>query len=259
MEMIETKTVRQELLDDGRILRLILDAGKGNVIGSAVIGDLRRILESVAKARSVRAVVIDHAGGHFSFGASVDEHVPGEVEKMLPAFHALARELLALGVPLVSAVRGMCLGGGLEVAILADRIVASPTAKFGQPEMALGVFAPIGSALLPRRIGSFAAADLLLSGRVIGVEEAKGFGLVAEIADDPTEAALGWIREHLLPKSASSLRFASHAARRPWLEGFQADLEHLEALYLEELMATPDAREGITAFIEKRKAKWEDD
>lgn len=258
METIQTETLRQELLDGGKILRLVLDAGKGNVIAGKVIGELRNVAAAARASAPLRAIVLDHEGDHFSFGASVEEHAPGAVDDMLPAFHALARELLELDIALVAVVRGMCLGGGLEVALLADRIVASPTAKFGQPEMSLGVFAPIGSALLPRRIGSFRAADLLLTGRVIKVEEATDFGLVAEVADDPTEAALAWVREHLVPKSAASLRFATRAARRQWLPGFEADLEDLEGLYLTELMATHDAPEGIAAFLEKRKAEWTD-
>ncbi|MEW6071189.1 MAG: enoyl-CoA hydratase/isomerase family protein [Planctomycetota bacterium] len=258
METITTETVRAETLDGGRIQRVVLDAGKGNVIGMRVIRDLRDVLGRVSGARQLCAIVLDHAGDHFSFGASVDEHVPGQVEEMLPRFHALAREVLAARVPALCAVRGMCLGGGLEVALLADRVFAAPGAKLGQPELLLGVFAPIGSALLPRRIGSFAAADLLLSGRVVGAEEARALGLVGEIAADPGAAALAWARQHLAPKSASSLRYAAAAARLAWSEAFLADLARLEETYLTDLMATHDAREGIAAFLEKRKPSWTD-
>jgi len=121
-----TDTVRVELLDDGRIARVVLAAGKGNVIGLKVIQDLEEVLGKVGETKSLCAIVLDHEGDHFSFGASVDEHVPGEVEKMLPRFHGLAGKLLKLRVPVLGVVRGMCLGGGLEVAILADRIFAAP-------------------------------------------------------------------------------------------------------------------------------------
>ncbi len=258
MDKTDSKTARAELLDDGRIMRLVLDAGKGNVIGMRVIADLGELLEQARTTKSLRALVLDHEGDHFCFGASVDEHVPGKAEEMLPQFHDLAKDLLQLSIPVVCAVRGMCLGGGLEVACLADRIFVSPNAKLGQPEMMLGVFAPIGSALLPRRIGSMPAADLLLSGRIVKAEEAREMGLVSEIVDDPSEAALAWVREHLLPKSASSLRFAAMAARRAWADDFLVDLEHLEAVYMEDLMATHDAVEGINAFLEKRDPEWKD-
>ena len=258
MEAITTDTVRGEPLDDGRILRIVLSAGKGNVVGMKVIRDYQEILGRVGEMKSLCAILLDHDGDHFSFGASVDEHVPGEVEQMLPMFHGLAKTVLGLSIPTLAAVRGMCLGGGLEVAILADRVFCSPTAKFGQPEMQLGVFAPIGSALLPRKMGSSPATDLLLSGRIIGAEEAHGFGLVGEVCDDPAANALAWARKYLVPKSASSLRFAAQAARRTWCDAFLSDLDHLEAVYLKELMATHDAKEGIHAFLEKRDPAWVD-
>jgi cyclohexa-1,5-dienecarbonyl-CoA hydratase len=258
MPETEAKGVVLEKLDDGKLVHLTLDAGKGNVISGAVIAELREAATSIAGMTAARAVIIDHTGKHFSFGASVPEHVPGQVEKMLPALHGMARELLALDLPILVAVRGFCLGGGLELALLGDRIFAAPGAGFGQPELNLGVFAPIGSALLPRAVGSRNAADLLLSGRTIKLEEARSMGLVQEEAEDPAAAALSWAREHLVPKSAAAMRLATRAARSTWLPAFLTDLDRLEGEYLGELMGTHDAVEGLTAFLEKREACWED-
>ncbi len=112
MNTIKTDTVRAEPLDDGRLVRLVLDAGKGNVIGLKVIRDLEDVLAKLGEMKSLCAIVLDHEGDHFCFGASVDEHVPGEVEEMLPRFHALAGKFLKLRVPVLCAVKGMCLGGG---------------------------------------------------------------------------------------------------------------------------------------------------
>jgi cyclohexa-1,5-dienecarbonyl-CoA hydratase len=176
---------------------------------------------------------------------------------MLPAFHALARELLELSIPVACAVRGACLGGGLELALLADRIFVAPDAKLGQPEILLGVFAPLGSALLPRRIGASAAADLLLTGRTIPAEEATRLGLAQVLAQDPGAEALAWARE-VCGKSAAALRRATRAARLAWMPGFLADLAAVEELYLQDLMKTKDAAEGIRAFLEKREPTWED-
>jgi len=258
MSETRPRTIRVERLEDGKILRITLDAGKGNVLTSQLISEMRDSLGIARNSPSLRALVIDHEGKDFSFGASVDEHMPDRVADMLRAFHSLARELLELHVPIIAAVSGNCLGGGLELACLADRVIASQDAKLGQPEINLGVFAPIGSALLLRKISSMAAANLLLSGRIINAEEAHRIGLVAGISQSPGEAAMNWVCVHLLPKSASSLHFATQAARRTWVDAFFADLEYLETLYLEELMVTHDAVEGITAFLEKRDPVWQD-
>jgi cyclohexa-1,5-dienecarbonyl-CoA hydratase len=250
--------VRSELLEEGRILRVVLDAGKGNVITSAVIAELRAVLARHGAGSQLRGWVLDHAGPHFSFGASVDEHAPGEVERMLPLFHGLVRDIVLFDVPFLACVRGSCLGGGLEIALLAERVFAAPAARFGQPEVRLGVFAPVGSLLLPRLIGPQRAADLLLSGRTIEVEEARAIGLVAQIADDPGRAAETWWREHLLQKSAAALRHGTSILRRELRRWFFSALEEAQQAYLGPLMATHDAREGIAAFLEKRPARWED-
>jgi cyclohexa-1,5-dienecarbonyl-CoA hydratase len=250
--------VRSEELEAGRILRLSLDAGKGNVLGREALGELREALTLLGTAPGRCAIVLDHEGRDFSWGASVPEHAPGEVHGMLRRLHELAAELLALQVPLLAAARGLCLGGGLELALLADRLFLAPGARLGQPEVLLGVFAPIGSALLPRLIGPRPAAELLLSGRQLDAQEALRLGLAAAIAEDPGAAALAWAREHLCAKSAAALRQATRAARRAWAPGFLADLAALEAQYLDELMLTHDAREGIQAFLERRPPRWED-
>lgn len=177
---------------------------------------------------------------------------------MLPAFHALALELLALERPLLAAVGGACLGGGLELGCTADLLFASPSASFGQPEIALGVFAPLGSLLLPRRIGAGAAADLLLSGRRIDASEALRIGLARELAADPAAAARAWIGQHLVGRSAEALRHATRAARASWWPDFATRLAALERAYLVDLQAAHDAREGIAAFLDKRAPRWED-
>jgi cyclohexa-1,5-dienecarbonyl-CoA hydratase len=155
------------------------------------------------------------------------------------------------------AVRGQCLGGGLEVALAGGPIFAAPDAQFAQPEMKLGVFAPAASVLLPYRVNQTAAEDLLLSGRTIGAEEAQRIGLVHRVADDPEAAALAWFHEQLQGKSAASLTLALDAARGAMRRDVRARLAEVERLYLERLMATRDANEGLVAFLAKRKANWE--
>ena len=252
------KTIRVEELEGGRCFRIRLASGKGNVLDARMIGELREALALVGREPRARACLLDHEGAHFSFGASVPEHRPGEVGEMLPRLHALVADQMELDVPMLVSVRGACLGGGLELAALAERIFAAPDARFGQPEVALGVFAPVGSLVLPELVGPRDALDLLLTGRSVGADEALAMGLVAEVVDDPGEAALCWAREHLFPKSASALRFATRAARCARNRRLLEHLSELERIYLHELMHTHDAVEGVEAFLQKREPRWED-
>jgi cyclohexa-1,5-dienecarbonyl-CoA hydratase len=137
-----------------------------------------------------------------------------------------------------------------------NRVYAAPDARLGQPEIALGVFAPVASLLLPHRVGRAAAEDLCLSGRTIGAEAALHIGLVEELAEDPEADAMAYATEQLAKHSASSLRHAMRAVRGHFLEGFLKGLVNLEHDYLHELMATADAVEGISAFLQKRPPQW---
>ena len=247
-----------ELEKDGALLRLRLSRPKANIVDAAMIGALRAALgEHLTDAR-LRAVLLEAEGPHFSFGASVEEHLPGSAAAMLRELHALILQIVGSPVPVLVAVRGQCLGGGLELAAAGHLIFAAPGAMFGQPEIKLAVFAPAASCLLPEKIGPSRAEDLLFSGRSIGAEEAHRIGLVNAVADDPSQAALAYFEEHLAPRSASSLRLAVRAARYDLVYRIRRKLAEVERLYLEELMATRDAVEGLTAFIGKRPATWED-
>lgn len=245
-----------EELDNGQIWRVRLGGSKGNVIDSRLMEALSERVSRAAATPELRALVLEGEGKHFSFGASVPEHLPERVEAMLSRFHALARALVDCGVPLLAAVRGQCLGGGLEVVLLAHRVFASPDARLGQPEIVLGVFAPLASLLLPARVGRPAAEDLLLSGRSVTAEEALAIGLVDGLADDPAQAAVDWARQHLLKHSASSLRYAVRAARVSLSARLRDELPAMEKLYLGGLMSTHDAIEGLNAFLEKRPPAW---
>jgi cyclohexa-1,5-dienecarbonyl-CoA hydratase len=136
-------------------------------------------------------------------------------------------------------------------------LFAAPDAKLGQPEIKLAVFAPAASCLLPERIGQAKAEDLLVSGRSMGSEEALATGLVDIVSEDPEAAALDYFDQYLASSSASTLRFAVLAARHEYRQRVIAKLERVEALYLSQLMETHDAVEGLTAFLEKRQASWE--
>ena len=241
---------------EGRLLRLSLNRPKANLIDAAMIAALDRALAQHSDNPGLGAVLIEAEGAHFSFGASVEEHLPGQCAAMLQGLHRLILRMVESPVPILVAVHGQCLGGGLEVALAGHLLFVAPDAALGQPEMKLGVFAPAASCLLPELAGPMRALDLLLSGRSITGTEAAAFGIAMETAPDPTAAALAYFEEHLKTKSASSLRHAVQAARIDYVARVKAKLASVERIYLDELMTTHDAVEGLDAFIAKRPAQW---
>jgi cyclohexa-1,5-dienecarbonyl-CoA hydratase len=242
---------------DGALLRLRLARPKANIVDAAMIGALHDAIREHRGRRALRGVLLDAEGPHFSFGASVEEHVAERCGAMLASLHALVLAMLEFPAPILVAVRGQCLGGGLEVALAATRIFATPDAQLGQPEMKLGVFAPAASCLLPYRVGRGAAEDLLLSGRSISGSEARAIGLVDAVADEPEAAALAYFDAQLASKSAAALACAIPAVRAPVIEAVRRRLDDLVHLYVDTLMKTRDANEGIAAFLAKRPPTWE--
>jgi len=248
--------VTREVQYDGAVWRVCLDHPKGNIIDRAMISALGEIYRQALESPELKAVVLEGEGRHFSFGASVEEHLPGEVEAMLPEFHGLFRQMFRSGIHTSAVVRGQCLGGGMELVLFCHRIYADATVMMGQPEIRLGVFAPVASALLPNRVSPGLADDLLLTGRILDAEEALACGLVDEVSDDPSARAMAYLENGLLPHSASSLRLAVRAARQNLEARFDRDVSKLEKLYLTELMTTDDAQEGVRSFLEKRVPEW---
>jgi cyclohexa-1,5-dienecarbonyl-CoA hydratase len=255
----DSPKVRVQIQPLGAVLRLTLDAPPGNVLDGVMISSLRHAICEARLQPELRLIMLTGEGKHFSFGASVEEHRPEHVREMLESFHGLFRDMTETPVPLLALVNGQCLGGGLELAAFCDWVFALENAKFGQPEIKLGVFAPVGSIVLPWRCGA-RANDLLLSGRSIDARTAETIGLVNRVLPQDTaeEQLAAFIRDDLLPLSASSLRYAREAARWHLHRQMKHGLPELEALYLDRLMSTRDAVEGITAFLDKRPPKWRD-
>jgi cyclohexa-1,5-dienecarbonyl-CoA hydratase len=243
-------------IDDGAIWRVAFSNGKGNVLDHETMTKLADVFREAKSAVALKAICLEGAGKHFSFGASVQEHLPAQVAVMLATFLGLAFAMLESDVVIVAAVRGQCLGGGLEVATLCNRVIADVDATFAQPEILLGVFAPVGSIALVDRVGRAAAEDLCLTGRSVDARVAHGMGLVSAVSEHPAEAAIDWARESFADRSASSLRHAVRAIRLGLVTKLRTELPGLEAQYLNHLMQTADAVEGLTAFIEKRSPVW---
>jgi cyclohexa-1,5-dienecarbonyl-CoA hydratase len=252
-----TQPLKSWLEADGRLLRLRLARPRANLIDAAMIGALNHALDEHLDHPSLSAVLLDAEGSSFSFGASVEEHLPGACAAMLASLHGLLGRMLESPVPILVAAHGRCLGGGLELALAGHLMFVTPDAELGQPEIKLGVFAPAASCLLPELIGPQRAFDLLISGRSISGAEAAGLGIAVAASVDPQQAALDYFLQHLQPKSAQSLRHAVRAVRQEHAGRIRKRLAAVERRYLDDLMPTHDAVEGLSAFMEKRTASWE--
>lgn len=254
--MSSFEKIRVEALLEGAGAHIVLDAPRANVLDAAMLGEINAFLDSCRERPELKLLAFSGAGSHFSFGASVPEHVREQAPAMLESFHGMFLRLVDLAIPTAASVSGRCLGGGMELACFCNWVYASPGAVFAQPEIQLAVFPPVASLILPFKVGQSAADEINLTGRNVAAEEAKAMGLIDRIADDPLAELLAFAERELLPKSASSLRFAQRASRWRFNEALRTGLAALERLYVDELMATHDANEGIGAFLEKRKASF---
>jgi cyclohexa-1,5-dienecarbonyl-CoA hydratase len=244
---------------EDRVGRITFARPPLNIFTIAMTREVDAALTECMGARDMVAVVFDSVEGSraFSAGVSVEEHQPETVYQMLESFHAVFRTLEQMAKPAIAVVDGAALGGGCELAAACDFVISSSRAKFGQPEIKLGVFPPAAAVLLPRIVGERRARELLLTGEIFDAQEALRLGLVGHVVEaEQLEPKLQEILARLRELSAPALemtRRALDASRgRPFLEA----LERTEDIYLNELMKTEDAQEGVRAFMEKRKPEW---
>jgi cyclohexa-1,5-dienecarbonyl-CoA hydratase len=255
---VSGKRAKLELTDEGKVARVYLADPRPNIVDIAMMEDLTEIVDGLADHRDLVAVVLGAEGPNFSYGASVPEHLPDQIGKALTGLHGLIGKLLELPAPTIAAVRGQCLGGGLELVLACDLILAEETARLGVPEIKLGVFPPAASVLLPLRLGAGRAAALILTGTTWTGTEAAAAGLVTRLAlDGDLDSSLNaWLGQEFLHRSPVGLLHAARAVRRLSRRAVAEQLPELERQYLEELMADPDAVEGIQAFLDKREPLW---
>lgn len=233
---------------------------KGNIITAEMVAALTQALDSLNDSPHLKLLTIEGAGDDFSFGASIPEHAPGAIGRVLPEMHALVQALLDFPAVTAAIVRGRCLGGGFELALACDFVFAERDARFGLPEIALGVFPPVASALLPARVGLARATSAIITGASCPADDWFRFGLVERLSEPGAIAADvdRWFDQHLRGRSAAALRHTTAAARLALRQHTAAILPELERLYLGDLMGTADAAEGIAAFLAKRAPRWTD-
>ncbi|MEX2662412.1 MAG: enoyl-CoA hydratase/isomerase family protein [Vicinamibacterales bacterium] len=250
--------LRVERDREGAHLRLILDRPKGNIVTAGMIGELREALATVRAGTGLKLITLEAAGPHFSYGASVEEHVADRIAEVLPELNAAVLDLLRAPAPTLAVVRGRCLGGGFELVLACDMVFAADDALFGVPEIGLGVFPPAAAALLPLRVGTSRAARAVVGGEALPAHWWAAAGLVDRIvASSALDGEVDdWFATQLAPRSAAALAHAAEATRAGTIRVVPALLEDLERQYLDRLMRTHDASEGIAAFMERRAPHW---
>lgn len=239
------------------LARVELDRPPVNVLDLEAAAELAVAIERAAARDDVAVIALAGRGRAFCAGVDVRDHLPDRGADMLHTFHRACLALLGAPQPVVAVVQGAALGGGCELTLACDLVIASERATFGQPEIRLGVFPPLAAVALPRMIPGHLAGELLLTGRTVTAAEAARIGLVNRVVEESTlsaaaEEALGG----LLALSPASLRLTKEAMRRSGARPTAEEIGAAERFYVERLMRTPDAVEGLEAFLGKRPPRW---
>lgn len=240
------------------VARICINRPPLNILNSETLMELTMALERARSDSSIFLVVISGSGDRaFSAGVDIRDHLPDKVNSTLSIFNKVFYTLRGLDKPTVAVVNGVALGGGCELAIGCDMIIASEKAQFGQPEITVGAIPPVAVVLLPKLIGPTKALELILTGDVITAAEAQRIGLVNKVVPpEKLDASLREFTDKLREKSPIVLKLTRMSLSRILDIDFKKELEETTELYLNLLMRTEDAVEGLKAFMEKRKPQW---
>lgn len=252
---MEYKNIKYQMTDG--VARITLNHPPLNVLNIAMMKEINIVLESLLDEKNLKLLVFNAEGKAFSAGVDVSEHLGNKVEEMINTFHGIFKNMLKLKCPILSIVDGAALGGGCELVMFCDFIIASEKAKFGQPEIQVGVFPPIACMLLPQIIPHTKAMELLLTGCLVNAKQAESFGLVNKCVPESVlkEEADKFINK-ITSLSPILLRMTRAVAVKRQQKAFLDYLAEVEDIYLNQMMKTEDAQEGLKAFLEKRKAEW---
>ena len=251
------KNIQTELKDG--IAYLTLSRAPLNWLNIEMMEEINTYLESLMKEKTLKLLVVQAVGKAFSVGVEVAEHLGDLAPKMIETFHKMFRIMDTLKVPSLSVVNGSALGGGCELALYCDMVIATEKTKFGQPEIQVGVFPPIAALIFPRIMGRKKAMELILSGDTISAQDALAMGLVNKVVPEASlsEEVNGFINK-FKKLSGVVLKLTKEATLAGLNDDLDKGLKAIEKIYLEQLMKTHDAMEGLSAFCEKRKPTWKD-
>jgi cyclohexa-1,5-dienecarbonyl-CoA hydratase len=232
-----------------------------NWLTIAMMKEINEVLRDAKKDQSLQMLVFDHAGEKaFSSGVDVADHTEDKVEEMIEVFHRMFRHMVEIDVPTCAIINGVALGGGCELISFCDVVIASERSRIGQPEIAVGVFPPVAAAWFPKIIGLKKTYELLLTGKMLSAKESEAIGLVNVVV--PTEGFREGVNKFLaefLNKSRSVALWTKRAIKAGLNLDFPEALRASEIIYMNGCMETKDAKEGIAAFMEKRKPVWKDE
>lgn len=239
------------------VARITLHNPPVNVIDIPMMEQIGQAIADAESRSEITTIVFSGADKVFSGGVDISAHLPDKVQEMLQKFHAIFRALISSHKVLIAAVHGHCLGGGAELAMVCDVVITSESALWGFPEISLGCFPPVAAVALAAVVGQKHAADLVLTGRKFDGLEARFLGLANfAVPDHQVKEKLDELLVRLARLSPASLALTKKALYAWDSIHFDKGLARAEKIYLEELMRTNDAREGIQAFLEKRDAHW---
>ncbi|HEY45453.1 MAG TPA: hypothetical protein G4O14_01575 [Anaerolineae bacterium] len=243
------------------VARVILNKPPLNVLDIAMMREINGVLEGLDRDPSVKVLVFEAVEGSKAFSAGVDvsEHTADKVDEMIKVFHQIFRLLDRLEIPTMAVVSGAALGGGCELALFCDMVIASEKASFGQPEIQVGVLPPIAVVALPEIIGPKKTMEMVLIGDRIKAHEAERLGLVNKVVppEELQTASVEFV-DKLTKLSGAVLRLTKRTVRVGGVGSFEDGLAAVEKVYLGPLMDTEDAHEGLAAFMEKRPPVWKD-
>jgi cyclohexa-1,5-dienecarbonyl-CoA hydratase len=253
--MSNEKHVKLEIAEG--LATITLDRPPLNVLNVPMMTELNGLLENVLTRNDTAALLIRGSGKAFSAGVDVADHTADRVGEMIRLFHGIFRKLAATDALTIAAVQGAALGGGCELACFCDIVLASERAKFGQPEVQVGVFPPVAAVMFPPQIGIKKAIELTALGTTIDAAEAHRIGLVNQVYPaEEFEARVDGYLGNIRKLSRPVVRLAKRATTLLSRDQMMSHLERTERLYLDDLMKLSDAQEGITAFLEKRAPQW---
>jgi cyclohexa-1,5-dienecarbonyl-CoA hydratase len=239
------------------VVRITLARPKHNVLDIEMMNELNGQLEMLLADRDLKCVVLFGDGPSWCAGVEVGDHKPDMVDEMIKTFNRIFELTEQFEVPLIAAVQGACLGGGMEVAIACDMVIASEKAVFGQPEIKLGFFPPYAAIRLPQLVGPAKAIEVCTTGKRYSAKEAVNMGFVSQAVDpDQFTEAVDKLIAEIKSSSPLIIRLNKRAVRQHLGLGFNEALAGVSDLFLNTLMKTEDTLEGIASFEEKRRPVW---